>query len=74
MNITMEFPRERGTWLAAMTRWLALRATAAAAPADRAREAEEVRAMAFALRDTDPRFADDLFAAADRHERAQQAS
>jgi hypothetical protein len=37
-------------------------------PHDRAREAARVRAFATTVRQTDPRFADDLFAAADRHE------
>lgn len=36
--------------------------------ADPAREAAEVRTMAQALMRTDPRFAAELFAAADRHE------
>ena len=36
---------------------------------DPVREAAEVRTMADAIRSTDPRFAADLYAAADRHER-----
>ena len=36
-------------------------------------EAEELRAMAIDLMDSDPSFASDLFAAADRHEFGQQA-
>ena len=32
-------------------------------------EAEQVRAFAYAQQQFDPRFADDLYAAADRHER-----
>ena len=60
------------TWLAAAARRLAGRATApgAAAPRDRAREAEAVRALAHTYRTTDRGFADDLYAAAERHERA----
>ena len=59
------------TWLAAAVRRLVERAAAPVpAPRDRAREAEEVRALASTYCDTDPRFADDLYAAAERHERA----
>ena len=59
-------------WLAAAARRLVERRAAPVAPAprDRAREAEEVRALAHTYRDTVPRFADDLYAAAERHERA----
>jgi hypothetical protein len=50
-----------------------LQAPAAARPAAdeaklRAREAAEVRRYAESIREADPRFASDLFAAADRHE------
>ena len=37
-------------------------------PMSRSEEAEEVRAMARSVATTDPGFASDLFAAADRHE------
>ncbi|MDQ6780531.1 MAG: hypothetical protein M3Z37_05175 [Candidatus Eremiobacteraeota bacterium] len=59
-------------WLAAVARRLVERRAASVAPAprDRVREAEAVRALAHTYRDMDPRFADDLYAAADRHERA----
>ena len=39
----------------------------------RAQEAERVRALASTYRTSDPGFADDLFAAADRHELKQDA-
>ena len=42
---------------------------AAAAPLTRTEEAAECRALAQSMRITDPRFAQELFAAADRHER-----
>ena len=51
-------------WLVATLR----RRAAPAAPRDRVREAAEVRALADSVRRTDRRFADDLNAAADRHE------
>lgn len=38
-----------------------------------AEEAQEVRELAWQMRRIDPRFADDLFAAADRHERLHGA-
>jgi hypothetical protein len=56
-------------WLRAgwrLVRWQA--APSAPVPRDLAREAAEVRAWAETVRRGDPRFADDLFAAADRHE------
>jgi hypothetical protein len=43
---------------------------AAAAPLTRTEEAAEVRSLAQSVYSTDPRFAQDLFAAADRHELA----
>ena len=43
---------------------------AVAAPWTRREEAAECRALAQSVRITDPRFAQELFAAADRHERA----
>jgi len=60
------------TWLAAAARRLGGRGTAPGAPAprDRAREAEAVRALAHTYYATDRGFADDLYTAADRHERA----
>jgi len=60
------------TWLAAAARRLAGRGPAqeAAAPRDRVREAEAVRALAYTYSATDRGFADDLYAAAERHERA----
>jgi hypothetical protein len=44
-------------------------APAVAQARDPVREAAEVRSMADAIRVSDPRFAADLYAAADRHER-----
>ena len=60
------------TWLAAAARRLAGRGTAPRAPAprNRVREAEAVRALAHTYHATDRGFADDLYAAAERHERA----
>jgi hypothetical protein len=59
----------RGAWLAAQ---LFTRAAAwlrkPAAPLSRAAEAAQVREFAYGLMKTDPGFAADLFAAADRHE------
>lgn len=61
-------PSPIGGWLKAA--WLRLVPAAAEAPAprDRAREAGKLRTWATQVRQTEPRFADDLFAAADRHE------
>jgi hypothetical protein len=60
------------TRLAAAGRRLAWGRMAPAAPGlrDRAREAEAVRALAHTYYATDRRFADDLYAAAQRHELA----
>ena len=60
------------TWIAAAARRLTEHLTAPGAPAprDRAREAAAVRALAHTYRATDRGFAEDLYAAADRHERA----
>jgi hypothetical protein len=67
----------RGAQLAVML-WLALRralgawkrpAAPAMAPSDAEREARAVRELALQYRHTDPAFAADLLAAADRHER-----
>ena len=41
---------------------------------DPIREAAEVREMANSIRESDPRFASDLYAAADRHERLHALS
>ena len=61
-------PAIAGAWLkAALGRfWPGLATTPP--PRDRVREAAAVRAWAETFRQTDPRFAADLFAAADRHE------
>jgi hypothetical protein len=60
------------SWLAAAARRLSRRPPAPVAPAPRdpEREAEAVRALAFTYRVTDRGFADELYAAAERHERA----
>ncbi|MBS0444847.1 MAG: hypothetical protein JSR59_02745 [Proteobacteria bacterium] len=69
---------ERGRFaqhaLAALTAWLpaAWRSTGATRPTTAALEAAAVREMAYAYSKTDPGFADDLYAAANRHE-AQHA-
>lgn len=62
-------PSPLGAWFLAA--WHRLTATPPKTPParDRAREAAEVRAWATQVRATDPSFADDLYAAADRHER-----
>lgn len=56
-------------WLQAMLRFLGTRPVAKPLARDGVREACKVRALAEKVRATDPRFAADLFAAADRHER-----
>ena len=58
------------TWLAAAARRLVERGAAPVTPAPRdlAREAEAVRALAHTYRATDRGLADDLYAAAARHE------
>lgn len=48
--------------------WFAARATTPARPLTRFEEAEQLRAMADDLVSSDPAFAQDLYAAADRHE------
>ncbi len=55
---------------AALTSWLpaALRAASPVRPSTAEREAAAVREMAYAYSKTDPGFADDLYAAANRHE------
>jgi len=61
-------PSPIGRWLRAA--WLHLAPVPAESPGprDRAREAEKLRTWATQVRQTEPHFADDLFAAADRHE------
>ena len=56
-------------WFHAALRLLGTRTVAAPPTRDRVREACEVRAWTEKVRAMDPRFAADLFAAADRHER-----
>jgi hypothetical protein len=62
------------TWLEWAARRLVDRNGVAApvtlGPRNRDREAEAVRAVAYTYRVTDRRFADELYAAAERHERA----
>ena len=48
--------------------WFATRAATPARPLTRFEEAEQLRAMANDLMSSDPAFAEDLYAAADRHE------
>ncbi|MBP6483320.1 MAG: hypothetical protein KA254_01730 [Rhodoferax sp.] len=48
--------------------WFSARQPAAARPLTRYEEAEQLRAMANDLLSSDPAFAQDLYAAADRHE------
>ena len=59
----------QGRRLASLLRRLVRRPEPSAPARDRVREASEVRNWAMTMQRTDPRFADDLFAAADRHER-----
>ena len=54
-----------GRWRQA---WRAMAATSEPAPRSAAEELAEVRALADSYRRTDPGFASDLYAAADRHE------
>ncbi len=61
-------PSPLGTWLIAALRRLVSPSAATPVPNRREREAAEVRAYAQSIRGTDRRLADDLFAAADRHE------
>ena len=60
-----------GTWLRSGLKRLVPAMFSRAAPRDLAREAAEVRAYAVSFLESDPGFASDLFAAADRHERMQ---
>lgn len=57
-----------GSFRAVLTRLASPTAAAAGAARDPVREAASVRAMADAIRNSDPHFAADLYAAADRHE------
>ena len=61
-------PSPVGVWLKAALQRLMAGTPKIPAPRDPVREAAEVRAMAESVRGHDPRFAADLFAAADRHE------
>jgi hypothetical protein len=61
-------PSPLGSWLITTVRRLMSRSAVTQVPRDRVREAAEVRAFAESVRATDPRFANDLSAAADRHE------
>lgn len=55
-------------WIRAALQRLAPRSNATASARDPIREAATVRAMADEIRVSDPHFAADLYAAADRHE------
>jgi hypothetical protein len=61
-------PSPLGMWLKTTFRNLVSRSAATPRPTEREREAAELRAYAQSIRGTDPRQADDLFAAADHHE------
>ncbi|MCB2021834.1 MAG: hypothetical protein M9915_18165 [Rhizobacter sp.] len=58
-----------GTWLRSVLQRLVPARSGAPVPRDHSRELAEVRAYAMSVRNSDPGFASDLFAAADRHER-----
>ena len=63
-------PSALAAWLlSTASRLVGRHASAPPAVPDRTREAAEVRNWAMTIERTDPRFAADLFAAADRHER-----
>lgn len=62
-------PSPLATWLKATLQHLLAKPPARPLPRDPVREAAEVRALAESVRHSDPGFASDLFAAADRHER-----
>jgi hypothetical protein len=64
-------PSPMGRWLKAAFPHRNAAPAQAHTPRDRTREAEKLRTWATTVRQTDPRFADDLFAAADRHEREE---
>lgn len=61
-------PSPLGSWLKSALLHLVSAPTQAPPLRDRVREAAELRVWATEVRQTDPRFAADLFAAADRHE------
>ena len=61
-------PSPLGAWLKAALLRLMAGTAKKPVPRDPAREAAEVRTLAEGIRRTDPGFAADLFAAADRHE------
>ena len=61
-------PSPIGGWLKATLLRLVAARPATPRPRDPAREAAEVRSWAADVQRTDPRFAAELFAAADRHE------
>jgi hypothetical protein len=61
-------PSPMGAWLKSALRRLVPARARPQPPRDRVREAAELRTWATGIQRTDPRFADDLFAAADRHE------
>lgn len=64
-------PSALGIWLRSALGRALTSARKAPAARDRALEAAKVRAFAMTVRDTDPGFAADLFAAVDRQEFAQ---
>ena len=61
-------PSPLGTWLINALRRLVSPSATISGPSKREREAAELRVYAASIRESDPRQADDLFAAADRHE------
>ena len=61
-------PSPIGSWLRSALLHLVSAPAKAPPRRDRVREAAELRVWATEVRQTDPRFAADLFAAADRHE------
>jgi hypothetical protein len=61
-------PSPLGAWLKATLVRLVSATAKPPPPRDRVREAAELRTWAAHVQHTDPRFAADLFAAADRHE------
>jgi hypothetical protein len=63
-------PSPLGAWLKSNLARLMSASAKAPLPRDRVREAAELRTWAACVQRTDPRFAADLFAAADRHETA----
>ena len=70
-------PRGAGrAWAAleGLLAWANRKGPAIVAPATRAQEADAVRQYAWTFSRTDPRFAADLYAAADRHEIGEDAN